>query len=124
MRVTNEEIAAALFKYGSNKAVASAVGLTEKALYERLKKSEMQALIAETRTRILETATDAARGQLDDAVRVLGEVMSDKSNAGSVRTQAAEGLIRQTIKLIEVYDIARRLEEVEAVIREENNEKH
>ena len=118
MRVSNEQIVSALFSTGTNKAAAAAVGLSERAFYDRVRSSECQALIAQTKTAILESATSRAESRLSDAVRIMGEIMADPENGAQTRLNAAEALIRQTLKLIEVVDVTRRLDEVEQAMKE------
>lgn len=118
MRVSNEQIVSALFSTGTNKAAAAAVGLSERAFYDRVRSSECQALIAQTKTAILESATSRAESRLSDAVDTMYSIMTNSENAAQVRLSASDALIRQTLKLIEVVDVERRLGEVEQAMRE------
>lgn len=113
MRVTDEQIIAALFSHSSNREAAKAVGLTERAFYTRIRSPEFQKKLAAEKGAILEHATNAAESRINAAVNVMAEVMLDTENPGSVRTQAADALIRASLKLLEIHDIARRLEALE-----------
>ena len=68
---------------------------------------------------MLEHATNAAQSRLNDAVDVMASVMLDTENPGSVRTQAADALIRNTLKLLEINDISRRLDALEKNMEED-----
>ena len=65
------------------------------------------------KAQILEHASNAAQSRLNDAVDVMAQVMADGENAPSVRVQAADALIRHTMKLLELNDISRRLDSLE-----------
>lgn len=118
MRVSDEQIIAALFSSGSNRDAAAALGLSEKAFYERLKKPEFQTKLTETKAAILESAANAAESRLSAAVCVMDEIMRDEENGAQTRLNAAEALIRQTLKLLEVAEMSKRMEEIEAAIKE------
>ena len=113
MRVTDETILAALFDCASNREAAKAVGLSERAFYSRIRSPEFQRKLAEEKAQILEHASNAAESRINAAVNVMAEVMLDTENSGSVRTQAADALIRASLKLLEIHDISRRLEALE-----------
>ena len=118
MRVSNEQIVSALFSTGTNKAAAAAVGLSERAFYDRVRTDECQALIMQTKAAILESATNAAESRLSAAVCVMDEIMNDAENGAQTRLNAAEALVRQTLKLIELVDVTKRMEAIEAAIKE------
>ena len=122
MRVSNEQIVSALFSTGTNKAAAAAVGLSERAFYERVRSPECQKLITETKAAILENATNRAESRLCAAFDVMDKIMNDEETAASVRLQAADALVRQTLKLIELSDVTKRLDEIEQAIREAEHE--
>ena len=113
MRVSDEAIAAALLAHRNNHTAAAAVGLSDRAFYNRIRRPEFQAQLSAAKTAILEDAVNTARSRLRDAVDVLYRVMTDSGNPASVRTQAADSLIRNTLKLIETEDISRRLDVLE-----------
>lgn len=118
MRVSDEEIIAALFSCGSNRDAAAALGLSEKALYERLKKPDFKSKLAQAKDDILQAATNRAESRLNAAIDTMDEIMRNEENPVSVRLSASEALVRQTLKLIELVDVTKRMDEIEAAIKE------
>ena len=110
MRVTDEQIIAALLTAGTHKKAAEAVGLSQTQLYARMRKDAFKAKLAEAKRRVLESATVAAQGRLGEAVA--------EENAPQVRLNAAEALLRNGLKLTEQADILERMEQLEAAVAE------
>lgn len=121
MRVTDEELIAAMFSSANNRAAAAAAGLSERSFYERTRTPEFKEKLSQVKAEILTNATNAAEGRLSDAVRIMGEIMADPENGAQTRLNAAEGLIRQALKLIELTDVTRRLDEIEQAMKEWEN---
>ena len=121
MRVTDEELIAAMFSSANNRAAAAAAGLSERSFYERTRTPEFKEKLSQVKAEILTNATNAAEGRLSDAVRIMGEIMADPENGAQTRLNAAEGLIRQALKLIELTDVTRRLDEIEQAVKEWEN---
>lgn len=122
MRITDEEIIAAMLTHSTNRKAAEAVRLSDRAFYNRIRKPSFQAKLAEEKARILESAANAARGHISDAVQVMAQVMADEENAPGVRIQAADGLIRNSLKLLEITDISQRLDALEARLEEQEEQ--
>lgn len=120
IRVSDEEIIAALFSCGSNHETAAACGLSERRLYSRIRAPDFQAKLAEEKAAILERATNAAESRLSAAVDVMAGVMLDTENPGSVRTQAAEAVVRTSLRLMELTDLCRRVDAIEKQMREDD----
>jgi len=118
LRVTDEEIINALFSNGTNRTAAAAVGLTERQLYNRTRAPTFREKLAEAKTALLERATNAAESRLSTAVSVMAEIMEDNETAAGTRVAAADGLIRNTLKLLELTDVSRRLDEIEKMLAE------
>lgn len=118
VRVTNEQIISALFECESNRAAAEAVGLSESGLYERMRAPEFRSLLADTKARILEAAASRAESRLESAISTMHAVMVDEENGAQVRLNAADALLRQTLKLMQLVDVSQRLDRIEAAIAE------
>lgn len=61
----------------------------------------------------MENATRALQGRLSGAVEVLGEICSDPDVAPQTRLNAADAIIRNSLKLTEQTDILEQLRELE-----------
>ena len=121
MRVSDEELIASLFSHSSNREAAAACGMSERAFYSRIRVPVFQEKLTQEKSAMLEHATNAAQSRLSAAVDVMASVMLDTENPGSVRTQAADALIRNTVKLLELNDISHRLDALERAM--EDNER-
>jgi len=119
VRVSDEQLIAALFSHSSNREAAAACGMSERAFYSRIRAPVFQDKLTQEKSAMLEHATNAAQSRLNDAVDVMASVMLDTENPGSVRTQAADALIRNTLKLLEINDISRRLDALEKNMEED-----
>ncbi len=118
MRVTDEQIIAAMLANSTNSEAAEAVGLTERQFYNRTRAPTFRAKLDETKAALLEHATSAAESRLSAAVGVMGEIMVDSETAAGTRVQAADALIRNTLKLLELTDVSRRLDIIEKQLSE------
>ncbi|MBE7008417.1 MAG: hypothetical protein E7422_04630 [Ruminococcaceae bacterium] len=94
------------------------MGLTERQLYNRTRAPTFREKLAEAKTALLERATNAAESRLSTAVSVMAEIMEDNETAAGTRVAAADGLIRNTLKLLELTDVSRRLDEIEKMLAE------
>lgn len=54
MRITDEEIIAAMLTHSTNRKAAEAVRLSDRAFYNRIRKPSFQAKLAEEKARILD----------------------------------------------------------------------
>ena len=116
MRVSDEQIIAALYANGTNKAAATALGMSEKWLYSRA--PAFREKLSEAKQQLLERATNSAESRLNAAIGVMAEIMSNDETAAGTRVAAADALIRNTLKLIEMTDIESRLDELEKILKE------
>lgn len=118
MRVSDEKIIAALLNAGTNKAAAEAVGLSETQLYARMRKDAFKAKLADAKRRVLESATVAAQGRLGEAVATMADIMGNAENSPQVRLNAADALLRNSLKLTEQTDILERVGQLEKAVGE------
>ena len=109
----DELILAALISNPTTRAAAAACGIAERQIYERLQNEEFKAKYTEARTRLLEGATTALQGQLSEAVQTVTEVMKDQKNGAQVRLNAAETIMRNSLKFTDQNDILNRLNALE-----------
>ena len=94
------------------------MGMSEPALYNRLRTDTLKAKLTEAKQRLLENAATDAQRRLTDAVTTMYEIMSNESNAPSIRLTAADAILRNGLRLTQAVDVARRLDEVEKMIHE------
>ncbi|RKM60497.1 hypothetical protein D6855_07210 [Butyrivibrio sp. CB08] len=117
-RLKDEEIVAALIECGTIKAAADCLGVQIKTLYSRMKKENFKELYRSAKSDLLKAATAKMQSNLVDACDVIAEIMKDADTAQQIRLNAADCIIRSTLKMLEQADILERVEELENLIKE------
>ncbi|WP_026659122.1 helix-turn-helix domain-containing protein [Butyrivibrio sp. AC2005] len=120
-RLTDEEIVSALIECGTIKAAAEMLGVQIKTLYSRMKQEHFKELYARAKSDLLKAATAKMQRNLVDACEVIAEIMKDADTAQQIRLNAADCIIRNTLKMLEQTDIMERVEELEAIIKERSD---
>ncbi len=101
---SNEEIVAALLQYGTVKEAAEAVGISPRAIYDRMKQRDFRAEYADARTEITRAAVSAINDKLSAAIDTIAEVMTDKESPAGTRLQAAKLILENAGKFTERLD--------------------
>lgn len=96
--VSDEQIIAALLNSGTLKAAASAVGISERALYDRMNRGEFQALYKSAKADLIRAAVFNLNNQLQAAIDTVSEIMTDKENNPAIRLQAAQTILNNAGK--------------------------
>lgn len=100
----NEEIIAALLQHGTVKDAAAAIGISPRALYDRMKQRDFRAEYADARTEITRAAVSAINDKLSAAIDTIAEVMTDKESPAGTRLQAAKLILENAGKFTERLD--------------------
>lgn len=91
--------------------------MSESAIYARLRDTEFKARYDKARRDMLTQSAAALQTHLDAAIEAMGEIVSDKETNPQTRLNAAEAVIRNTLKLTERTDVLERLEALEKLNR-------
>lgn len=118
MRVSDEQIISAMLASPTNKAAAAAVNLSERSFYQRTRTQEFREKMDQVKAEILESATNRAESRLSDAVDTMCSIMADETNAAQVRLSASDALIRNALKMMELVDVEKRLNQIETAMKE------
>ena len=118
MRVPDEVVVSALFATGNNKEAAELAGISQKTLYRRLAQPEFREKIRAARLETLENVTTEIQRHTTSAIRVIAGVMEDEKVNPAIRLQAADAILRHTVKLVDLVDLSARLEAMESQIRD------
>lgn len=116
MKVPDEKIISALLSCSTNKQAAAACGITEKQLYNRMSTATLKTKLAEARARLLDGATAALQARMGEAVDTMTTVMQDPDTPAQTRLNAAEAVLRNSLKLSERGDILARLDALEEAL--------
>lgn len=121
MKVPDEKIIAALLSCPTNKQAAAECGITEKQLYNRMNTSTFKAKLTEAKARLMDGATAALQARMGEAVATMTEIMHDQDAPAQTRLNAAEAVLRNSLKLSERSDILDRLDALEKELGGEEN---
>ena len=109
----DELILAALLSSPTVRAASTACGVSESQIYARLRNEGFKKKYDEARKEILEQNTAALQGHLGIAIETLVEIVKDKDASQQTRLNAAEAIIRNSLKLTEQADIIARVDALE-----------
>jgi len=90
--------------------------VSETQIYARLRTPEFKARYDKARHELLERNTAALQAHLGAAIETMGQICTDQETAPQVRLNAADAIIRNSLKLTEQNDILARLDELEKQI--------
>ena len=116
--ISDEEIIAALLSSGTIREAAQAAGISERALYERMKGGNFQALYKSAKADTIRAAVVSLNSKLQAAINTITEIMEDQEANPATRLQAAQTILNNAGKL------ADRLQAAENITaqQQENNE--
>lgn len=109
----DEIILAALLSTTTIRAAAELCGVSESVIYSRLKDSEFKERYDRERREMLTQSAAALQGHLGTAIEAIGEIVGNKETNPQTRLNAAEAVIRNTLKLTERTDVLDRLDALE-----------
>lgn len=116
IKAKDEKIIAALIANPTIRAAAAACAISETQIYARLRIPEFKLRYDEARRELLERNTAALQARLGAAIETMGEICTDAETAPQTRLNAADAIIRNSLKLTEQFDILRRLDELEKTL--------
>lgn len=99
--VSDEQLIAALLNSGTISAAAAAVGLSARAVYDRMRGGDFQALYKAAKADLVRTAVLNLNRQLQAAIDTVVAVMQDKENNPQTRLQAAQTILNNAGKFTE-----------------------
>ena len=107
-KVSDEEILAALMKYGTIKEASAATGASQRSIYDRMHQRAFRVMYEAAKADALREATFILNGRITKAVETIENIMDDGEAPAAIRLQAANAI------LANVEKFALRLSEVEA----------
>lgn len=103
------------------RAASDACGISETQIYARLRIPGFKARYDKARRELLERNTAALQAHLGAAIETMGQICGDTDTAPQVRLNAADAVIRNSLKLTEQNDVLRRRDELEAAMEGGHN---
>ena len=105
IKASDEAIVAALMSNGTVKGAAAVVGLTERALYDRMSGGAFKAMYMAAKADVLREATASLNAEIAEAVKTTAEIMRDAAVNPAIRLQAASTLLSNAVKFAERLSI-------------------
>lgn len=115
----DETVITALLTNSTIKDAATACGLSESRIYSRLKEPEFKSKYDKARRELLEQSSYKLQSYLSLAIDEMKSIFTNKDNPPQVRLNAAEAIVRTSLKLTEQVDIIKRIEQLEETQRAE-----
>lgn len=112
----DEIIIAALLGNPTVRAAATACGMSETQLYARLRTPAFKAKYDQARRELLEQSTAYMQGIISEAVQKMRDIMNSPDTSPQVQLNAAEGILRNSLKLTEQTDILGQLAEIRKAV--------
>lgn len=96
--VADEQIIAALLASGTIKAASAAVGLSERAVYDRMNNGDFQGLYKSAKADMVRAAVFSINKQLQAAIDTVTEIMQSADVNPAIRLQAAQTILNNAGK--------------------------
>lgn len=112
----DEILIAALLASPTRSAAAKAAGIGETKMRERLRDPEFMKKYDAARRELLEQSTVYIQGIVCEAITKMREIMNDPDAAQQTQLNAAEAILRNSLKLTEQNDILTQLAELQKAV--------
>lgn len=112
----NEQLIIALVTTPTVREAAIKAGVSEATVYKRLKDEAFKKAYTEYKQKLIEDSATALSLQLGDAVTALGEIVRDKETPAAVRLQAADTIIKDSLRIREHIQLTNDVELLKAAI--------
>lgn len=99
MKLSDEQIVAALISSPTNAEAADRLGISESQLYKRMKGEQFQRELRIAQEGVLKEAVQKLQIGMTEAIAVLREIMNDAKTNDQIRVNAAATLLQNSIKL-------------------------
>ena len=103
--ISDEKIIAALISNGTIKDSATAVGITERSLYDRMSNGQFKALYKSAKADIVRKAIFDLNNQLGAAIDTIVSIMNDEEVNPAIRLQAAQTILNNANKFADRLNI-------------------
>lgn len=117
--ITDDTLLQMLLIHGGVAGASAVTGLSRNAIYKRLQDPELRDRYDQMQGVILAIAAGSMSDAVGTAVKALRDVLDDPETAAGTRVAAADALLRHTCRYVEVANVLRRLEALEAAQKQE-----
>jgi len=111
-----EQAVAVLLSEPTIVKAAKRIGVDEATLYRWLREEDFKEQYRQAKQQVVEHAITQLQNACTEAVATLRQVMADREAPASARVAAARTVLEQAIKAVELEDIEKRIEALEAIM--------
>ena len=115
--VSDEKVLEMLLIHGSVRGAATVLGISENAIYKRLKDDAFRNEYDKLQGAVLSTVAAAMCAALDKAVGALVAVLDDPEASHGLKVSAANALLSHANRYVETASVMRRLDALEAELK-------
>lgn len=117
MRVTDNQLISALLSSATIKQASDEVGLSEQAVYSRLRKGDFRIKLQNARNDQFQVISSKLEDANFKALDTLVRILDDKETSAGIKVRAAQTLLDLSLKNREQADIISRIQNLEAVLK-------
>lgn len=112
-KVSDEKLLEMLLVHGGVRGAAAVLGISQNAVYKRLKDDSFRQQYDVMQGALLSTAAASMVNALDKAVSALLAVLNDTEASAGLKVSAANALLNHCCRYVETSNVLRRLEVLE-----------
>lgn len=113
MKKNDERIIAAILSTSSVQDAADMAGISPRTISNRLKEPDFKKKLDEARRELWKGYAKSLQSSVGKAIQTTVEIMENPEAPAQVRLNAAESIIRNSLRLNEQTDFSERLEAIE-----------
>lgn len=122
MRVTDNALISALLSSPTIKSASEQVGLSEQAVYQRLRKPSFRAELQTARDNQFQVISNKLEDANFKALDTLINILDDKEVSAGIKVRASQTLLDLSLKNREQADIISRIENLEQMLDEQSKQ--
>lgn len=117
MRVTDNALVSALLSCSTIKQAAESVGLSEQAVYSRLRKVDFRTKLQNARTTQFQVISSKLEDANFKALDTLINILDDSEVSAGIKVKASQTLLDLSLKNREQIDVISRIENLEEMLK-------
>ena len=122
MRVTDSDLISALLTCPTIKLASESVGLSEQAVYSRLRKVDFRTKLQNARNDQFQVISSKLEDANFLALDTLVRILDDKEVSAGVRVRASQTLLDLSLKNREQADIISRIQSLEEMLKSQEQQ--
>ncbi len=117
MRVTDNQLISALLSCPTIKSASESVGLSEQAVYSRLRKPAFRAQLQNARDNQFQVISSKLEDANFKALDTLINILDDSEVSAGIKVKASQTLLDLSLKNREQIDVISRIENLEEMLK-------